>query len=652
MGKVTTEFDIDLVKWQAKIAQIKADQRAIELQAKQARIGDSLGGSMNGSGGGMGYSGRPFATGQGRAGAFAMANASAQVQDIAVQLQSGTSAITVATQQIPQLLSALGPQAGVLAGILAVGGALATVGYKGKEAFDKLISGARETDKEVGKLARTGSISDLERGVSKVTEQIDALAAKRASLNSIGGTISGVMGVFFGGDSRTEQVTKINDAKIEAERNLARLQEAAVNRSRDDLQIQELKAKGKEFEAGQLERMAEKEKAMIKIRDSGFDVATKAALMNDVDAAFKLKEEAAWTAELKRRNDDLNASRVHRINLIKEEASAADALRAQMQSQGFESDLKRQSPAGQAATLRGRAAELQRQGAAFEGEVTESQKLKLQIEINKLLERAAEIEGDAARREGVINAAKEQWALELELVKAKGAAGGKEDAKVKALEHQLRVMQLQAQLQQQLNIGAAEAGQMAEERVKAEESATEAGKQRQQNDAKISIAKQAAINHAKAHGHRTEAARLQREGEVEARAKQIETETGASPEEARAQAEKMQRDIDKINGVRPVIRGGRSSRSFEGLDGRSFPSLDAMEANRGKPLRDTFSFPGLDAMKNRGMGFSTGQIAPFLGPQNEKNAAAQNRAENTLALREGPQMVALLSQLVDNLRFA
>jgi hypothetical protein len=48
MAKVTTEFDIELAKWQAKIAQIKADMKGTKAAAKQTDLGGALFGSLKG----------------------------------------------------------------------------------------------------------------------------------------------------------------------------------------------------------------------------------------------------------------------------------------------------------------------------------------------------------------------------------------------------------------------------------------------------------------------------------------------------------------------------------------------------------------------------------------------------------------------------
>lgn len=46
MAKVVTEFDVELAKWQAKIAQIKADMKGAKSAAKEVKLGDELFGKL------------------------------------------------------------------------------------------------------------------------------------------------------------------------------------------------------------------------------------------------------------------------------------------------------------------------------------------------------------------------------------------------------------------------------------------------------------------------------------------------------------------------------------------------------------------------------------------------------------------------------
>jgi hypothetical protein len=78
-----------------------------------------------------------------------------QVQDFAVQMAGGTSAIRAFTQQGPQLLSILGPGGAILGGLVAVGGALAGVFMSGlldsKDATEQLTIVLEDLDSVMAK---------------------------------------------------------------------------------------------------------------------------------------------------------------------------------------------------------------------------------------------------------------------------------------------------------------------------------------------------------------------------------------------------------------------------------------------------------------------------------------------------------------------
>lgn len=77
----------------------------------------------------------------------AMGNASAQIQDMAVQLQGGTKALTVFTQQVPQLLSAFGPHATIAATVIAIGAGIYTWVSGAKDAEEQLKAVERQAKK-------------------------------------------------------------------------------------------------------------------------------------------------------------------------------------------------------------------------------------------------------------------------------------------------------------------------------------------------------------------------------------------------------------------------------------------------------------------------------------------------------------------------
>lgn len=80
--------------------------------------------------------------------AFAVGNVGNQLQDIAVQAQSGTSAVTILAQQGPQLLSGFGPQGAIAGAVLALGALILSSMIKSTDAAKKAASEAWEAADE------------------------------------------------------------------------------------------------------------------------------------------------------------------------------------------------------------------------------------------------------------------------------------------------------------------------------------------------------------------------------------------------------------------------------------------------------------------------------------------------------------------------
>ena len=114
-----------------------------------------------------------------------------QVQDLAVQLSMGTSALVAFGQQTPQLASAFGPSGAVIGAIAGIGFALAgplitafTASGNAAKDFQSRIDGVRESLKSTAIEVNTGAIALLEKQIKGVQSALD----NRRSLKvSIGG---------------------------------------------------------------------------------------------------------------------------------------------------------------------------------------------------------------------------------------------------------------------------------------------------------------------------------------------------------------------------------------------------------------------------------------------------------------------------------
>lgn len=97
-----------------------------------------------------------------------------QVQDIAVQLQSGTRAATVFAQQGSQIASIFGPHGAIIGGVLAIGAGIYT-----------WASGIKEADEAAkGLMAGLKQMQSFNAGMRKGTEEDREIAAKANILGS------------------------------------------------------------------------------------------------------------------------------------------------------------------------------------------------------------------------------------------------------------------------------------------------------------------------------------------------------------------------------------------------------------------------------------------------------------------------------------
>jgi len=118
---------------------------------------------------------KQVATQAARSKSYAAANVSNQVQDIAVQLEMGTNAMRVFSQQAPQLLGAFGPQGALVGGLLAIGGLLYKVfstaeedAGKAKKSADFLAEAVEKVGKEAGKIKS----EEIDMGRAAISEAI------------------------------------------------------------------------------------------------------------------------------------------------------------------------------------------------------------------------------------------------------------------------------------------------------------------------------------------------------------------------------------------------------------------------------------------------------------------------------------------------
>jgi hypothetical protein len=328
-----------------------------------------------------------------------------QLQDIAVQAQMGTNALTIFSQQAPQLLSALGGgQLAALSGaVAAIGGALVYAGYKGSEAFKGLIQDASALDVEIGKLTSGGSLGEMEGAFDRIIAKQQELrksqeAMAGGSFASFTRELSASLGFNEGGYDQNKQAAA---ALTSLEKTKLQLASKLVETSARNLEIAQLRANGENATADAMERQATLEARIAEIKESGMDDYTKGRLIQDAYVLSEIQEKQ------KTKTFDIAKN-------IQEQANAANSILAPYQQfLNFLDEAKRKQDAINQANKEAR------------------KNAQLQIESQK-------------------NAAQ---SLEDEIRMIDARATG-DEKKIKAAERELAIKEKSRQIQQQLGLAA------------------------------------------------------------------------------------------------------------------------------------------------------------------------------------------------------
>jgi hypothetical protein len=217
-----------------------------------------------------------------------------QVQDIAVQAQAGTSALTILAQQGSQVASIFGPKGAIIGGLVALGAVLFSVGFKAKDNFTKFKEEANKAAEALGELSYSGNVDDLSSGMRGAREEAARLGGELENINSRAGYAAIRIGELFGGDSAENRAGAIQKQLERVGKIQAELGQSAIQVAAKELEITQLRIQGKADEADELQRQLDLYKEIERIRTSSFDAATKRQLIENAtalsDAAKALKD--------------------------------------------------------------------------------------------------------------------------------------------------------------------------------------------------------------------------------------------------------------------------------------------------------------------------------------------------------------------------
>lgn len=311
--------------------------------------------------------GQPMSEGAKR---FRMMNVSAQLQDVAVQAQMGTSISTIAGQQGPQLISALGGT-GAMAG--AAAGAAIAIGITAgiiqgadtaHKAFQNMVSDSRTAGAEISKIiGGARNQKDIEAGLTKGAEALKTIKEQEDMLYK-GGAGNGFhramirMNAFVAGGPKLGEVGEAV-AKERAAQDFYRVQlnEKSLYLSGEQVKRSKMIAEGDERGVAALDRRLKMEGEIFEISMSQLGVeqrkAAEAAIRTQ-HAADELVLEKARSEAIQAALDSENAD----IEIIKTRLSGnsdlADELERQLKlTKEIQAINKRKdmTPAEQAAAI-------------------------------------------------------------------------------------------------------------------------------------------------------------------------------------------------------------------------------------------------------------------------------------------------------------
>jgi hypothetical protein len=331
----------------------------------------------------------------GKGGAFqrGLGGASAQLQDIAVQLQGGTSALTVFTQQGSQLAGAFGTKGAIIGGVIAIGGALLSMGQAGNEAFAEMAQEVEAAEKATASLAGSAGIGAVVSTLDKVIAAQKTVIAQQDKSNTFFGKIGEIGGDFLapftGAPLSDEKKVERELSKDRLARAETKLNKNAIAEAKALTEIAKLKeeAAGEDKAAAAfakdklaaIERARDLEREIASIKDSSLKSDTQEILIKEAQARFSLGNPNANTTAAQREVQKKQESQLKSTRSIEENLQVKE-LRAAGKNTAADK-LQKQFD------LRDRAAEISRTTGATPAAAAEFAKRE-QLAEDKLADRA------------------------------------------------------------------------------------------------------------------------------------------------------------------------------------------------------------------------------------------------------------------------
>ena len=394
-----------------------------------------------------------------------LGNVSMQLQDIAVQMQSGTRASIIFAQQGSQMLSAFGPAGAVAGAVAAIGGAL----YMGAEA-SKTSFASMMADMEAyrGTLARTLATIDVENvsgSIDTLTQKITAAQAEQAKLYTSGGQLFNLISETFMGDKSAEEKTR-ELAALQGELGMiyGDMVEQALASSAAQARAAALRAQGDDEAADAIERQMALKQKLAKIDAMPVPQYAKDQIKADLEtltAAEEKRDLLNAQKQLDEQRAKLAFEELDTQEQITELYSRLSAIRAEERQKEAEGTLDQRA----ALEIEGRRLDIQQQLTQLKSRATQEAERAAQTAKREADEAAR---ANEQRKQAVMNTAQEFKLLEA---RATGRKRAIEDA-----EREVAIEQRRDRLMRDNGLNRAEATALATRMQNLQERADNGGR--------------------------------------------------------------------------------------------------------------------------------------------------------------------------------
>lgn len=229
-----------------------------------------------------------------------LGGASMQVQDIAVQLQSGTKMATVIAQQGSQMLSIFGPAGAIVGGLVAVGGAFFTMGSRASESFKTTLAEAEKFRQGLKLTLAEATAGNMASGLGGIDQQLEEVNKSLEVFYTKSGSASAKFAEWFEGDqSANEKVKQLTKLKFELEDAYGQVIEQSLKESSGQIEILKLKASGNDQAVKTRESELSLSREIARIEASKMPVFAKEQLIIDARAKSAMLEQQAAQAKSK-----------------------------------------------------------------------------------------------------------------------------------------------------------------------------------------------------------------------------------------------------------------------------------------------------------------------------------------------------------------